>query len=369
MLDTNKKNLKKNDINKTSPKIDYTMLELFKILFLFLLPLLAILALFLIYTLIGAAILKEIEVDVLNKEPSPKTRTNTPKIDDYETKLMDNHKKQSYQSFLLLKQQQIKLNNIHLDTLLKLKEFQEKMILNYDEFMANYYDEIDRSLFSNDNLYSNENINKSINTDKKESVSNSYIKSLNDTETLKFISQVYRKQQKKNSNAANLFRTIAKHLVLFKHELKTNLKKNVKTFADEFKLKNSHLEKNLFDFVNQQEILLRDNDLNLQHSTSDHFEKIDLKEQNNEIILNNKEESFASHCDANNNCEDHVIDDSSSLNERLINNQSAFIKSLYFIATLLTTIGKLPSIIIYRQRVGKLKFNTNFPIPISKKKY
>lgn len=199
----------KNETSSNSNNI-YTISYLIKSSIKCSLPHLAILALFIVYTLLGATILKEIESDydgnIKATRRSPNDQTN--KL--YENKLDDKNTKQNVAN--------------------SIKLYSEKTSMNLNSFHANYEKMIENTLnLTNLNLK---------NTNPED----------DDIETFEFFSKLFNKH-KNNMNVEKMFKSIAKHVIQFKFKLKTNLTHNLHELVGEFAHSQNQLNNNINDLL------------------------------------------------------------------------------------------------------------------------
>lgn len=154
------------------------------------LPHLALIVIFVVYILVGAAILKEIE-------------------NDQTLHSLDGIKIVPQESSILAKVKE--QNKIYTSNC---QSFNEKL-----------------NLFIEESLNTELNIEKS-QDDQLESQSIKFIYSLN-------------KKQKNKLNATDVFKTIAQHLIQFKKQLKRDLEFNLKLFMTDFSLKQNEISNNI----------------------------------------------------------------------------------------------------------------------------
>lgn len=117
-----------------------------------------------------------------------------------------------------------------------------KKLENHPTAIINKVNEQNKDLFAKINLLIDQTLIMTSRINHTNS-SNPELKDLSDIETLRFMSQLYN-QQKKNVNIAQVFRSIAKHLIEFKKKLKANLDKNLKNLVVEYEnVHKSNLDK------------------------------------------------------------------------------------------------------------------------------
>lgn len=258
------------------------------------LPHFVIIFTFIVYLLIGTAILNEIEIS--DEQTLIKPTRFVANVIDADQK--ESHQK--YESYILFNKYKLKLNDIYLDVLFNLRKHQTDISSNYKKFLTRLdkvlVDEIFNRTDSTNIGITNPLKSFSFNPDDDEEKKEEKYKS-----SKNFISQVYKIH---NEHSIDLLQTIANHLIETKNDLKLNISKNIKSLISGYKRKHSDSEKKLFDFIQNNENLVKQQD----------FQQTELK-------LDNKPEETIQEETEN------------------IQSNSTFLRTLYFMSTLITSTG------------------------------
>lgn len=190
-LDTSESKFRKNSEDNS-----ISLRDVIKNLIVVSIPHLALILIFVVYTLVGAAILKEIEND--------KTL-------------------HSSEGFIFVQPEG--------SILTKVKEQNEIYSINQQSFFKNFFILIEQSLNTEINLQKSHD-------DQIESESFEFINSLN-------------RKQKTKPNASEIFKIIAKHLIQYKKQLKRDLQSNLKSFMTDFSQKQNDISKNIDNLVTE----------------------------------------------------------------------------------------------------------------------
>lgn len=190
-LDTSESKFRKN-----SEENIISLRDVIKNLIVISIPHLALILIFVVYTLVGAAILKEIEND----------RTL-----------------HSLESVIVVQPER--------SILAKVKEQNEIYSTNHQGFYQKFYFLIDQSLNTEINLQKSQD-------GQIESEPSEFMSSLN-------------RKQKTRPNATEIFKMIAKHLIQFKKQLKRDLRTNLKSFIADFNIKQNDISKNIDTLINE----------------------------------------------------------------------------------------------------------------------
>jgi hypothetical protein len=314
---------------------EFSIKECIKTLSIVSLPHLAIILIFVIYAFLGASILREIEADN-NNAMIREQQEKEFKLNELQRQLKKSNElremlinKKNYDLYLEFKQYHIKLNQMNMKILTKLKKHQESLYTNFESFLNECNKLISQSLNLTEYTAPAGQVTK-IKANGKSSKEKQAQEEHNDLETMKFIAQLYRKP-KKHLNSANIFRSIAKHLIVFKNELRSDLSVKLKSLAEKYEEKQNELEKNLYSIIDEQEHFYKKNDKFMIYNV-DNGEKTSAEMKSNQP--GNDQIAIS--------IEDHIENDIRKT--KLTNSPNTpkwtLSRSIYFIGTLLTTIGK-----------------------------
>lgn len=300
--------------NDSDASFQFSFKAFFKNCFLVTLPHLAIFLIFLFYILLGAAILKEIESDRPLVDLKSKSSHSI-------TSQLSNDFKEIQTSFF----------NLELEFLENIKKYQETSYSNYNNFLTRYNKALS-DLLQSSNKTKTLNSNKNSKSEDKtsSSINLASINNNNDEKTLKFVTKLYNKQ-KNNLNVDDVFKAIAKNLIDYKKEMKDNLNLNIDILFKEYDNKQKENIKLIYDLINKQELLTRKQRDFVFSSTSGIFNA----ESSSENIQDESSKKQSESSDKTSLIKDIVENRISKKNEKW-----NFSTSLYFVGSLLTTIGK-----------------------------
>jgi len=270
------------------PLSHFSFRQFLKNSFLVSLPHLALLFIFSLYVLFGAAILKEIESD---RPLANETYIANP-IEEVD-----------------LIQVAPPSNNVNFDQ--RVNEYTKQLSQFYDEDFNQFKDYNEKLTFIYNKFLLKFNKIVSINEETK-STKNKDANGLNDkneTESIKILSSFYNKKKNK-INVTEMFKAIAQNLIDFRRDLKENLDNDVRNLFNEYHLEQSELKKEFKSSLKSRGVVF---DAKLKE-----IENI-LKE----IRMNKQETNLGKKATIN-------------LKEKL-----DMKTSIYFMGSLLTTIGEL----------------------------
>jgi len=270
------------------PLSHFSFRQFLKNSFLVSLPHLALLFIFSLYVLFGAAILKEIESD----RPLANETSIANPIEDVD-----------------LIQVAPPSNNVNFDQ--RVNEYTKQLSQFYDEDFNQFKDYNEKLTFIYNKFLLKFNKIVSINEETK-STKNKDANGLNDkneTESIKILSSFYNKKKNK-INVTEMFKAIAQNLIDFRRDLKENLDNDVRNLFNEYHLEQSELKKEFKSSLKSRGVVF---DAKLKE-----IENI-LKE----IRMNKQETNLGKKATIN-------------LKEKL-----DMKTSIYFMGSLLTTIGEL----------------------------
>ena len=359
-----------NNNESNNGNFQFSFKNFFKGLFVVSLPHITLICIFLFYFIVGSSILREIESNkddltsninnnINSKIPldtiiqpiattlssSPKTKNQIKTIHVQYNLNEINAKLKTYQaSFNNIRTNYININKDLNGINEKLKSFQDHIVLNNQEFMKEC-NKIIKQQFNSSEIGKESGLN--FNTNLK-------INDNSDLEGVKFISELYDKQ-KKNMSVINIFKSISKHLSDYKTQLKTNLNKNLKNMVETYVKKQNNFKKKYIDLISEQEIIYKKNQeffnsIKLEELVINQNDLQKVEETNEEIntpsTVNNNEQAKEEQNEPVLEQENEAKEDESiiinksnyiSNNNRKIDWQ--FSTSVYFIGSLLTTIG------------------------------
>jgi hypothetical protein len=274
-----------------APLSHFSFRQFLKNSFLVSLPHLALLLIFSLYVLFGAAILKEIESD----RPLANETSITNPIEDVDIEVAPS-------------------NNLNFDQ--RVNEYTKQLSQFYDEDFNQFKDYNEKLTFIYNKFLLKFNKIVNINEDAK-STKNKDPNGLNDkneTESIKILSSFYNKKKNK-INVTEMFKAIAQNLIDFRRDLKENLDNEVRNLFNEYHLEQSELKKEFKSLLKSRVVVF----------------DTKLKEIENifkEIRVNKQESNLGKKATIN-------------IKEKL-----DMKTSIYFMGSLLTTIGEFNFYII-----------------------
>lgn len=229
------------------------------------LPHFVITLIFVVYLLLGSAILNEVEISEQNTLTHESIDDNKANVDGSFTSAAaasadsaGSAKQASYESYLMFNKYKLKLNDIYLNVLFNIREHQSHISSDYKRFLNKLdkilVDEIYNKTDESDHIRLGDTTTKSVHSYIFDPADDELKKEIKYLNTKKFISKVYKIQ---NDNSIFLLQTIANHLIETKNDLRMNISKNIKQLIGGYKRKHKNSEKKLFEFIRNQEEMFR----------------------------------------------------------------------------------------------------------------